>query len=163
MRIFKIEKVETAHQIEMVAQLVQEIWPEIYVSIIGEAQVNYMLETYQSLENIQQDIAKGDQYFILQEDNVPVGYTAYNESSEEVYLSKLYLNASTRGKGYGGQVFAWYDELAAGKKLRLNVNKDNKNAIKIYEHQGFKCVESCQNDIGNGFVMDDYVYLKDLT
>lgn len=147
----------------IVDQLVKEIWPEIYTPIIGEEQVNYMLETYQSLENIQKEISEGDQYFILLANNQPVGYTAYRDSADEVYLSKLYLTNATRGKGYGNQVFSWYEQVAAGKKLRLNVNKYNQRAIAIYEHRGFKCVESCQNDIGSGFVMDDYVYLKDLS
>lgn len=121
-----------------------------------------MLKTYQSLENIQKEIAQGDQYFLLIADEVPVGYTAYRESVDEIYLSKLYLKDETRGKGYGGQVFDWYEQVAMGKKIRLNVNKYNKRAISVYEHRGFKCVEACQNDIGAGFVMDDYVYLKDL-
>lgn len=153
----------TKDQMRIVDQLVKDIWPEIYTPIIGTEQVNYMLETYQSLENIQKEIAQGDQYFILMADDQPVGYTAYRASSDEIYLSKLYLSERTRGQGYGKQVFACYDQLAAGKKIRLNVNKYNQRAIAVYEHQGFQCVEACQNDIGQGYIMDDYVYLKDLS
>lgn len=144
-------------------QLVKKIWPEIYIPIIGKEQVDYMLKTYQSMDNIQTEIAQGDVYFILVSSNKPVGYTAYRESKDEIYLSKLYLMDETRGKGYGSVMFDWYDDLAKGKKLRLNVNKANQRAIKIYEHRGFQRVESCQNDIGEGFIMDDYVYLKDLS
>ena len=46
-------------------QLVKEIWPETYLSIIGEDQVRYMLATFQSLKNIQEDIQNGDRYLIL--------------------------------------------------------------------------------------------------
>lgn len=121
-----------------------------------------MLKTYQSLENIQQDIAKGDAYFILYEGATPIGYTAYRELPGVLYLSKLYLHQETRGKGYGSQVFNWLEELGAGKTLRLNVNKYNQRGIAVYEHRGFQRVEACQIDIGEGYVMDDYVYEKDL-
>lgn len=141
----------------------QEIWPEIYIPIIGEEQVAYMLATYQSLENIQKNIQNGDNYFILYEGNTPVGYTAYREEPGVFYISKLYLNQSTRGKGYGTQVFNWFEALGAGKTLRLNVNKYNERGIAVYEHRGFVCVEACQNEIGHGYMMDDYVYEKDLS
>lgn len=161
--IFSIKPVRELSEIKIVDQLVQEIWPEIYVPIIGREQVDYMLRTYQSLENIQQNIEAGDCYFILYEGETPIGYTAYREEPGIFYISKLYLNGETRGKGYGSQVFNWFEALGAGKVLRLNVNKYNERGIAVYEHRGFKCVEACQNEIGAGYVMDDYVYEKDLT
>ncbi|MHC5269830.1 GNAT family N-acetyltransferase [Enterococcus sp. LJL98] len=161
--IFRIEPVSTLQDARIIDELVQEIWPEIYIPVIGEEQVNYMLKTYQSLENIQQDIAKGDAYFVLYEGQIPIGYTAYRELPGVLYLSKLYLHKETRGKGYASQVFNWLEELGTGKTLRLNVNKYNQGGIAVYEHRGFQCVEACQIDIGEGYVMDDYVYEKDLS
>ena len=72
-------------------QLVKEIWPETYLSIIGEDQVRYMLATFQSLKNIQEDIQNGDRYFILYENQTPIGYTAYREEPKILCISKLYL------------------------------------------------------------------------
>ena len=46
--------------------------------------------------------------------------------------------------------------------LRLNVNKYNPT-IDIYEHLGFRIIESEVNDIGKGYVMDDYVMEKRLS
>ena len=143
-------------------QLVKEIWPETYLSIIGEDQVRYMLATFQSLKNIQEDIQNGDRYFILYENQTPIGYTDYREEPKSLYISKLYLKQSTRGKGYASQVFQWFETLAAGKTLRLNVNKANTRAIAVYEHRGFKQVAACKNSIGQGYIMDDYVYEKDI-
>ncbi len=70
-----------------------------------------------------------------------VGYTAYEETQQQIYLSKLYLHQSTRGKGYASQVFDWYEEITSGKTLHLNVNKQNQQAIAVYEHRGFRVSE----------------------
>jgi ribosomal protein S18 acetylase RimI-like enzyme len=43
------------------------------------------------------------------------------------------------------------------ESIVLNVNKNN-NAILAYEHLGFKKIQEERKEIGNGFIMDDYVY-----
>jgi hypothetical protein len=47
-------------------------------------------------------------------------------------------------------------------ELVLNVNKRNEVAIAAYSRHGFTIRESVKNDIGGGFVMDDYVMAKPL-
>lgn len=42
----------------------------------------------------------------------------------------------------------------------LNVNKRNEASIAFYRHCGFAVREEVVIDIGNGFVMDDYVMAK---
>ena len=42
----------------------------------------------------------------------------------------------------------------------LTVNRGNAKAIRAYERNGFKVVRTQVTDIGNGFVMDDYVMEK---
>ena len=44
--------------------------------------------------------------------------------------------------------------------MYLTVNKYNEHAIDVYKHYGFKIVDSVVTDIGNGFVMDDYIMYK---
>ena len=107
---------------------------------------------------ITKEIQAGAVYLILEEERRPVGYTAYEETDAQLYLSKLYLEHTTRGKGYASAVFDWYETLAAGKTLHLNVNKDNQKAIAVYEHRGFVKVGERVADIGAGLVMDDYIF-----
>jgi ribosomal protein S18 acetylase RimI-like enzyme len=54
---------------------------------------------------------------------------------------------------------AFIEELARENKcskITLNVNKKNAGSIKAYEKYGFNNIGSIVNDIGNGFIMDDY-------
>jgi ribosomal protein S18 acetylase RimI-like enzyme len=46
--------------------------------------------------------------------------------------------------------------------LILNVKRNNAQAIRAYKRYGFTIREALDNDIGNGFVMDDCVVEKSL-
>jgi ribosomal protein S18 acetylase RimI-like enzyme len=45
-------------------------------------------------------------------------------------------------------------------KIRLRVNRGNHLAIRAYQRAGFEITEELCNDIGGGFVMDDYVMVR---
>lgn len=44
----------------------------------------------------------------------------------------------------------------------LTVNKHNDPAIEVYRHWEMKIIRSEVTDIGNGYVMDDYVFGAEL-
>lgn len=154
--------VHSPEEVTALFEVVQEIWQEVFTPIIGEKQVAYMLKNYQSIEMIQSEIDNGAHYFLLYLDELPVGYTAYEETEEQIYISKLYLSSSLRGKGLSSDIFNWYEEIGKGKTLHLNVNQGNKLAISVYEHRGFTRVGERYVDIGEGYVMDDYIYEKEI-
>jgi GNAT superfamily N-acetyltransferase len=156
------QPINTSAEVQELVSVIREIWPEVFTPIIGAEQVRYMLATYQSPEKIQEEIVAGANYFLLQMNEQIIGYTAYEETTERIYLSKLYLTPAVRGKGVSNQLFDWYETLATGKTLYLNVNKGNQQAIAVYEHRGFARVGERTVDIGEGFVMDDYIYEKRL-
>jgi RimJ/RimL family protein N-acetyltransferase len=67
--------------------------------------------------------------------------------------------------GYGKKAVQFAEKVAKEldlNKIALTVNKNNVNSIKAYEKIGFKNVGSVIQDIGNGFVMDDYKMEKTL-
>ncbi|MBR6000239.1 MAG: GNAT family N-acetyltransferase, partial [Oxalobacter sp.] len=43
------------------------------------------------------------------------------------------------------------------KAVELNVNRNNP-AVQVYKKLGFTVIREEQNPIGNGYVMDDYVF-----
>ncbi len=158
--------VSTEQQMEIVASLAREIWTEHYIPIIGREQVDYMLERFQSKQAIAQQIKAGVLYFLIREDDEFPGYIAVQQKGGELFLSKIYVKASRRGKGHGKKAVQFAETLAKQRnlsKIILTVNKNNVNSIKAYEKLGFKNAGPVVQDIGNGFVMDDYKMEKDIT
>jgi diamine N-acetyltransferase len=146
-------------QIEMVESLAREIWTEHYTPIIGREQVDYMIDRFQSRQAISGQMKMGMLYYLIKEDNEIIGYIGAQPKRAELFLSKIYVRSSKRGKGCGRKAIQFIEKVAKGKKLAkvvLTVNKNNVNSIKAYERIGFRIVGSIIQDIGSGFVMDDY-------
>ena len=155
----KIEKVLNNQQIKIVEKLACEIWNQHFISIIGKAQVDYMLEKFQSKKALSEQIKQGFLYYLIKIDNNYIGYLSVLPGKKELFLSKLYIRSSERGKKFGKKVIQLLGNLAEEKglyKITLSVNKNNTDSIKAYEKMGFTNIGTVVQDIGNGFIMDDY-------
>lgn len=157
-----ISEVKSKEDIVLTFELAKVIWEQHYTPIIGIEQVNYMLDNFQSVSAITKSLEDGYQYYILWFDDRAVGYFAIkvNEPIGKVYLSKLYVESSARGKGLASMAMQRILQIAKAhdiKTIWLNVNKNNTNSINVYEKIGFKKVKSVINPIGLDFVMDDYI------
>jgi RimJ/RimL family protein N-acetyltransferase len=78
-------------------------------------------------------------------------------------LSKLYVLRSARGNGIARSALSFIEAQVKAlglRKIQLTVNKFNTNSIKAYEKMGFINRKAIIQDIGNGYVMDDYVLEK---
>lgn len=158
-----IKKASTEDDILTIEALGREIWHEHYDSIIGENQVNYMLEKFQSKEAVSKQINSDTIYLLAYYDDIPAGYSAYKLEESKTFLSKIYILKEYRGKRIGASLLNEIIKASAGKEsIYLTVNKYNENSIKVYEKLGFKTVDSVVTDIGNGYVMDDYIMEKAL-
>ncbi len=158
-----ILEVSTENRIESIESLAREIWTEHYIPIIGKQQVDYMLARYQSKQAVKEQIASGVLYFLIKEGHAFIGYIAVQPRGDELFLSKIYLQSSRRARGYGKKAVQFVETLARERGLRkivLTVNKNNTGAIRAYEKIGFRNVGSLVQDIGSGFVMDDYAMEK---
>ena len=157
----KIVEVQSKEQVAEVARLADITWREHYTPIIGQAQVDYMLEKFQSEEAIADQIAEGYQYYLLTEEGAGKGYLAVVQDKDEnsLFLSKIYVLKSARGCGYGRKLLAYAENLCREQGLKtiwLTVNKNNTASIAWYLEMGFSKTGPIVQDIGNGFVMDDY-------
>lgn len=161
-----IETVTEDKQIEVIETLAREIWNEHFIPIIGQAQVDYMLEKFQSKNSIIKQIEQGYQYFLLKNEQNAIGYMGVYPEDQLLFLSKLYILASERNKGYGKQALQFLEQLALQNDLKtitLTVNKYNLDTIAAYKKLGFKNTGAIVQDIGNHFVMDDYKMAKTIT
>lgn len=147
-----------AENIYELAALASKIWHEYWPIILTPEQIDYMVERFQSERAISEQIENENYtYYFIRENNENVGYFGFANQKDCVFLSKLYIYGTHRRKGLGKQAFEKIKELADGKKIRLTVNKYNENTINAYKKWGFKIVDSVVTDIGDGFVMDDYI------
>ena len=160
-----IEKVTDNNQIEIIAGLAYEIWNEHFTPIIGKAQVDYMLEKFQSKKAITEQIKNGFLYFLIKNNRDHIGYLGVLPKEKQLFLSKLYITSAERGKGHGRKTIEFLEKLAIEKdlsKISLTVNKNNSATIKTYKKLGFENGGSIVQDIGKNFVMDDYIMEKDV-
>lgn len=151
---------KTFEDAEVIADLAASIWIEHYASILGVEQVTYMLQTLQSKSAIWRSIQSGQVYWLVCDQKLPIGYASYSLSEDVFFLSKLYLNQLSRGKGLGRQLFKQMIDKAKDENkssIMLTVNKYNTPSIAAYKKMGFKTINETVTDIGHGFVMDDYV------
>ena len=146
--------------IPLIREMARLIWPATYYPIIGREQVDYMLEWMYSPEALRQQFADGCVFLISEADGLATGFAAYSTEHQATYkLHKLYVFPEKHGQGIGKMLV---DEVIrqvkeqGGITLLLNVNKQNP-ALHFYKRCGFSIKEAVTIDIGNGFVMDDYV------
>jgi diamine N-acetyltransferase len=158
--------VRSPADIEAVSALAREIWEEFYVPIIGRAQVDYMVEKFQSAPAVAQQIQAGYEYFLAAQDGEPAGYIGVVARQEEgaLFVSKFYLLRRTRGAGTGRVCMEFIERLARQRGLGLlwlTVNKGNPS-VNVYKRMGFRIAAELVMDIGSGFFMDDYRMEKPL-
>ena len=162
--------VETPDDRARLAALADEIWHEYWPALIGEAQTDYMVERFQSLAAIEWDMAEhAYEYWFLQaeDDGRIVGYTGGHVEAQtnRFFISKIYLLAEERGRGFASQTIRFYEGLCRERNLEamyLTVNKGNDLGIRAYLGTGFRTIDAVETDIGDGFVMDDYIMEKRL-
>lgn len=159
----KIVSVQTPQAIRMVEKLAKEIWNEYYPPIIGQKQVDYMVKTFQSASAIANQIFRENFiYYLMKKNEKYVGYVGVvpKKKNKELFLSKIYIKKSERGKGLGKKFLSFLKRTArkkSFKKITLYVNKDNFDAISAYQKMGFKKVRAMKKPIGQGFFLDDYI------
>ena len=156
----------TDNQFTAVRAIAFEVWPKTYGSILTPAQIEYMLDKMYSVTSLQEQANQKKHHFILvREGNETVGFASYEHHAgalEKTKIHKIYVLSSQQGKGTGKALVNYIVNEAKAKgdkSLFLNVNKYN-SAIHFYQKIGFVIAKEEVIDIGNGFVMDDYVMEK---
>lgn len=152
----------TKNEIELISKLAQTIWNQHYIPIIGEEQVNYMLDkmyNYDSL--IEQLEVKKHTFYIIIKNDVNLGFLSISsENNIDFFLNKLYINQQFASNGIGTKVLQEIEKIISPKTISLTVNRQNFKSINFYFKNGFK-IKSVENfDIGNGYEMNDFVMEK---
>lgn len=156
----------TPPDIPAIAALAREIWQATYPGIITQAQIDFMLEQRYGHERLYDDLEDADKWL----DQAFAGERRIGFAFSEIYrgefkLDKLYIHPDMQRQGVGGRLIAHVAERARALGypcVILAVNKRNEKAINSYRKYGFAVRETVVDDIGGGFVMDDFIMEKKL-
>jgi ribosomal protein S18 acetylase RimI-like enzyme len=159
----------TVADIPEVQRLAGVIWRAHYLGIISAEQIEYMLERGYATAALADFINKPDAGLLLAVADVGerIGFAAWylTDDQHEAKLDKLYVLPSYHGQGIG---HALIEQVAVQARttgaitLIVRVNKSNSKAIAAYKRTGFSKREALVEEIGQGFVMDDYVLARPL-
>ena len=110
-----------------IAKLAETIWHEHYEPILGVDQVNYMVEHFQSLRAMKDQIA-----------NQGYRYRGLGLASRVLAIIKEEAKAGTG-------------------RIQLTVNRFNADSIAVYQKWGVVTLREEKTPIGGGYFMDDYI------
>jgi len=149
----------TEHDIPQIARLAALIWNEHYIPIIGKDQVAYMLNLMYSAESLmEQMMQKQHRFYLVIHNEQAVGFVSLHEEKKgEWFLNKFYILPHQSRKGIGTLVLNELKELIHPKKITLTVNRQNFKSINFYFKNEFNIHHVEDFDIGNGYVMNDFV------
>lgn len=157
-------KVASAVQAEEMSALAGEIWRECYKTILSSEQIEYMLEKFLAADVLTNALSEGYSHYLVKGNTGFIGFISVKPDGDRLFLSKLYLRGAYRGKGIGSRMMSFVEGVASGmgkNAVYLTVNKKNPS-VEVYKARGFEVEREQTADIGNGFVMDDYVMVKAL-
>lgn len=151
----------------VIRQVARQVWGPTYEGILSQEQLDYMFEWMYSVESLENQLKNGHAFFLLYEEEIPVGYFSVNkEHGTRYHLQKIYLNPAKQGLGLGKILLERAEDFVREIKSQntsvdfiLNVNRRNK-ALQFYKKQGFEIESQGDFDIGNGYFMNDYIMKK---
>ena len=157
----------TPNDIDTIRDLAERIWPAAYGKIISARQISYMLNLFYSDEKLNTDLQSGQMFLLAKNGSRHVGFAAIEHrwnGDPVTRIHNIYVLPDQQGKGIGKLLMQEIEKWAVAKrdtKLSLNVNRQNP-AQEFYHHLGFEKVKVEDIDIGQGYLMEDFVMEKPL-
>jgi len=151
-------------EVESLRRLAASIWHVSYSGMISAEQIDFMLEQRYHPALLRQLLARGDRMVAARGGGQLVGFAhAFPVGESTCKLDKLYVGVEHQRHGIGALLVGEVERFVRerdGRVLTLRVNKRNFRALAAYRKYGFEQVSELTEDIGGGFVMDDYVLAK---
>ncbi len=141
-----------------IATMARDIWNLHYVPMIGQEQVDYMLDTFYNQQNLEEQMHKGHGFYLVMQQDETLGFLSVSLIRDRDYfLHKLYIYSQKANAGAGTEVLHELIKMIEPKSLTLTVNRQNYKSINFYFKNGFKIKSVKDFDIGNGYEMNDFV------
>lgn len=146
--------------IPTIRTLAEKSWWHHYPSIISEEQIRYMLNLMYGTDALQEQLGTGQDFYLFgKEESNPQGFISLSKLEDnEAFLHKFYISPDAQGKGLGAAAFERLLRENPGITcIRLTVNRQNFKSINFYFKLGFHIERVADFEIGNNFVMNDFV------
>lgn len=160
--MLKYRKIEASDD-AVIARIIRSNLEKLHLNIPGTAYFDPQLD---HLSAYYEDAAKKRAYFVALDEMEQVvggvGIAEFEGIPNCAEIQKLYLDDSTKGKGYGKALMqlaeAWARE-AGYARLYLETHSNLKVAMKLYEKLGFQQIERPATVLHGTM---DHFYLKQL-
>ncbi len=155
----------TLADIPAIQSIARRTWPSAYGDILSAAQIEYMLDMMYSADALAEQMGPKSHWFAKAEwDGDVVGFVSFQNdypASGTLKIHKLYVLPEAQGKKIGEDLLFYVRQCAvqfvpSQQAITLNVNKYNR-AKSFYERAGFSVAGEEDIDIGNGFLMEDFI------
>lgn len=156
--------------IPVIQRIAYHTWPVTFEHILSMDQLTYMLDMMYSSVSLGRQIQQKGHAFLLAGIGVqePMGFAAFEinfQGSPVTKVHKIYILPEAQGKGLGKALFEYISSESVkrgNRSLSLNVNRNNTKALEFYKKNGFEIVGEEDIQIGQGYLMEDYILEKDL-
>lgn len=145
-----------------IQDLAYATWPETFQEILTKEQITYMLSWMYDLKVLEEQIDKGHLFYIYFENEIPTGFIGIElhcPDEKTLKIHKLYVLPNAQGLGIGKKLIQKAIEIGEEHQIEnlvLNVNRFNK-AVAFYQKFGFNIDYEEDIDIGNNYLMEDFV------
>ena len=144
----------------LIEELARNIWHKHYVPIIGETQVNYMLDKMYAQQALKKQTDEGQTFYMVINEGKESGFISISSSdNKNLMVHKFYILQEKQNTGLGTFVFEKIVALYSPATIRLTVNRQNYKSINFYFKLGFKIEKVEDFAIGNNYFMNDFVML----
>jgi predicted acetyltransferase len=152
-------------ELNQIARLAQVTWNDHYPAIVGQQQVDYMLDKIYSHESMLDQLKKGQKFYFIVLDGEKVGFLSLSQvisnGKAETFIHKFYILTQKQKSGLGSKVMKLiYNEYPNSNSYKLTVNRQNYKSINFYFKNGFVIDSVADFDIGNGYFMNDFIMTK---
>ncbi|NDW09378.1 GNAT family N-acetyltransferase [Dysgonomonas sp. 520] len=157
---------KTEH-IPIIQDIANKTWHITYGNILTKEQSEYMLDMMYSDKSLLEQMQNGQHFFLAKSPytgNI-MGFVSYEfnyKGQNKTKLHKLYVLPESQGSGLGKILINAVVEKARehnSSAVSLNMNRNNK-ALDFYKRMGFEIAGEEDINIGNGYLMEDYIFEK---
>ncbi len=154
----------TSADYQAIHDIAERVWSQHYIpNIISQQQMDFMMEWMYNMDSLAKQREEGATFFLIKNDGNTAGYIAITNTNGELFLNKFYIDNEYQRMNIGSEILRLaLAEFPRATIIRLQVNRKNFKAINFYFKNGFSIERAEDFDIGNGYLMEDFVMVKKL-